>query len=246
MTGCRTLSGLTIASLMLAMPIAAAQVSVIDGEPARAAGEVEQISDKGAHAGPVLPPEDIVTWREEGADMLADPVRTENRRQSVQAVGQLTPVQDGEPVTQLYRGGPTAQPSAPLSSPAQGRTGAVEAVDGQDRCDPGAADRESPTRCAQVIETRSAEFAKPSPTALSPEQKLLVDGRIRNEPVAPDRRIAARSDVDDPDYQQIAAAALQGAPASVAEKPADEEKDPQAQALQNAAIGAVVDVLTPR
>ena len=247
MMGCRILSGMLIAPLMLAGSGVAAQVSVIDGEPARAAGEVEQIGDKDARAGPLLPPDDIVTWRDEGAGVLADPVRTEDRRDSVQSVRQLGPVQDDEPVTQLYRGGRTAQPSAPLSSPAQGRTGAVEAVEGRDRCDPGAADRETPGRCAQVIETRSAEFAKPSPTALSPEQKLLVDGRIRGEPVAADRRIATRSDADDPDYQRIAAAAaLQNAPASAAQKPVDEEKDAQAEALQNAAIGAVVDILTPR
>jgi len=76
---------------------------------------------------------------------------------------------------------------------------------------------------------------------------LLVDGRIRGEPVSADRRIATRSDADDPDYQRIAAAAaLQNAPASAAQKPVDEEKDAQAEALQNAAIGAVVDILTPR
>ena len=43
-----------------------------------------------------------------------------------------------------------------------------------------------------------------------------------------------------------AAAALQNAPASAAQKRVDDEKDAQAEALQNAAIGAVVDILTPR
>lgn len=235
-----------IASLMAAAsPFAAAAQDT--GAPAlQDAGQVEQIADPAARAQPALPADDIVTFRDDAAPAIEASVRTEDSRQSVQAVRQLGPADDGRPVTQLYRGGRTAQPSAPLSSPAQGRTGAVEVVEGRDRCDPGAADAGAPTQCARVIEKRSAEFTKPAPTALSPEQKLLVEGRIRTDHLAPDRRLATRSDVDDPDYQQVAAAALQGAPASAGEKPAQEESETEAQAMQNAVVGGIVDMVQPR
>lgn len=95
-------------------------------------------------------------------------------------VAQLTA--DGDVATsgsQLTSGPRTARESDPLSRPSEGRTGAVARVEGDDRCaDADAANR--PAVCDRAIETRSAEFGRPRTPALSPEQRLLVDQRLRD------------------------------------------------------------------
>src|SRR3546814_10365041 len=65
--------------------------------------------------------------------------------------------------------------------PSDGRTGAVTPVTGEDRCDAAKQDKDKARQeaCAKVIETRAAEFTRPDPTILSPEQRLLVDQRLR-------------------------------------------------------------------
>jgi hypothetical protein len=77
---------------------------------------------------------------------------------------------------QLSRGG-TAEAPAPLSRPADGRTVATTRVAGHDRCDSAKTSR-TPV-CARVIESRAGDYVHPDPLLLSPEQRLLVDQRLR-------------------------------------------------------------------
>ncbi|MGZ8283682.1 MAG: hypothetical protein ACXWUN_12150, partial [Allosphingosinicella sp.] len=118
----------------------------------------------------------------------------------------------GPAPVQLYRGGRTALPSEPLSRPSEGRTSAVAAVTGEDRCDP--ASREGESRrpvCAQVIETRSAEFRRLEPVR-SAEEALMIDQRQREQAASAEaaaRRLADNSgDPDSFNEQSIAAVVL--------------------------------------
>ena len=90
---------------------------------------------------------------------------------------------------QLSKDGKTAQQPQPLSHPTDGRRSDVERLAGTDRCDPADAKR-SRSRCAKVIENRAAEFARPDPNALSPEQRLLLEQEVREG--ALDTQTAAR------------------------------------------------------
>jgi hypothetical protein len=87
------------------------------------------------------------------------------------------------------------QPPQPLSTPEEGRTAAVDPVHGHDRCDAADAKQSKTLQCRKVIENRAAEYVRPSPTRLSPEQKLMVDQQLqaREEAV---RRLANSGQVD--------------------------------------------------
>lgn len=107
---------------------------------------------------------------------------------------QLAPAGAGRQVQpQLATGPRSAQPSDPLSTISQGRDPRMEALVGEDRCDPPKLGRLTATerrRCNSVIERRSAEFQRPAPNELSSEERLL---RFRSEGPAADARNAARS-----------------------------------------------------
>jgi hypothetical protein len=79
-----------------------------------------------------------------------------------------------QPPSQVAKGQRTAEPSQPLSLPADGRTAAVDRVQGKDRCDPATPAAKRSPECSQVIEARADEYSRPEPTELSPEQKLLL------------------------------------------------------------------------
>lgn len=139
------------------------------------------------------------------------PAQLTRRTESRERAAQLTSERGSAPPSQLSRGGTAEQP-APLSRPNEGRTGVVAAVGGHDRCDAAARTAASPD-CARVIETRSAEFARPNPLTLSPEQRLLVDQRLREQSLASRIPGTRSSDADaiDPDSAQgqvVAALAL--------------------------------------
>jgi hypothetical protein len=76
---------------------------------------------------------------------------------------------------QLSTGPRDAQAPQSLSRPADGRTAAVERVVGTDRCDPAMPNEKPSDTCRKVIETRADDYARPKPTELSPEQRLLLD-----------------------------------------------------------------------
>lgn len=147
------------------------------------------------------------------------------------------------PPAQLHSGGRTAEPSEPLSRPSQGRTGAVARVEGDDRCD-AAADRNRAEACARVIETRSAEFIRPDPTVLSPEQRLLVDQRLREAPATARsgaRRLAATgADAESEETQSVASLVLRPPAQRRDEEPAQEQDATAAEAaaIVNAIINA--------
>jgi hypothetical protein len=145
--------------------------------------------------------------------------------------------------TQLYRGGRTAAPATPLSTPDQGKPEAVARLKGHDRCDPGQPDHPSED-CKHAIETRSEEFAHQAPTELTPEQKLLI-GEQRdfiNDPQATVKRIG-RNDVeaDDPSQQSVASIVLAPPP----DKPPAKTPDPTTgQPDLSQAAQAIVDAIT--
>jgi hypothetical protein len=106
------------------------------------------------------------------------PAQISNDAESTAAEAQLTSARAShQQTTQLSSGAPSAQASEPLSRPSEGRTAAVERVGGTDRCDPAVAKEKQSSECKKVIETRADEYQRPSPTELSPEQKLLLAQR---------------------------------------------------------------------
>ena len=84
----------------------------------------------------------------------------------------------GRQPEQLSTEGKTAQAPKPLSRPSDGYEVGVDRLAGADRCDP--AGRSLPrSTCSKVIENRAAEFARPDRSALSPEQRLLLEQEVR-------------------------------------------------------------------
>ncbi|WP_375402181.1 hypothetical protein [uncultured Sphingomonas sp.] len=129
---------------------------------------------------------------------------------------------------QLSTGAASAREPTAISRPIDGRVGGagtVARVEGADRCAPDATG-DRPDVCDSVIETRSAQFARPERPTFSPEQRLLVDQRVREAPLlrgARDRRFDPRAtDPDRADDQAIAAMALDRAGADAALAAADQ------------------------
>lgn len=150
------------------------------------------------------------------------------------------------PPAQLNRGGPTAQAPEALSSPAQGRRGDQAAVGGRDRCDRETSDPALRAACARAIETRSAEFARPDPAVLSPEQRILVEQRLRedrNVQRSPVRRMAqgAATNPDDLNSQEVASLLL-GRP-SAGDDAQDREQPGGADAQAEAAAAIVQAII---
>lgn len=134
--------------------------------------------------------------------------RTQSRGRNEQLT---TERRGGRAPEQLNRGGPTAQPSEPLSRPRDGRTGAVTRVVGNDLCNRPQADPALARACARAIETRAAEFAGPDPAALSPEQRLLAEQRVPTSPTSfrnAARRLAGEGDTDTMAGQGVASLVL--------------------------------------
>jgi hypothetical protein len=146
----------------------------------------------------------------------------------------------GPAPAQLYRGGRTAQPAEALSSPSEGRTGAVARVEGRDRCDPAADGGQAQGRvCAQVIETRASEFERAEPV-VSAEQKLLMEQRLREQASAEGaaRRLATHGgDPDSLEEQGIASLVLRDA--QPPQPPSQEAPPEQTSPIIEAIVGAM-------
>jgi hypothetical protein len=235
MTGIRYLAAATALGLATAAP----------GQDARL--RVEQVGAPGETA---TAPVDQIGPASRRVDSPAPPPSASGPLQqlSTEADSERSPPQlstrpegRGGP-TQLYTGGRTAQPAEPLSRPSQGRTGAVTRVEGEDRCDPAAATAQA-GRCERVIETRSAEFTRPDSIVLSPEQRILVQQRLREAPAGPRmgaKRLAENGDPDSEDSQSIASIVLRS-PTQPREEEAAGEEDAtaaEAAAIVNAIINA--------
>ena len=148
----------------------------------------------------------------------------------------------GPAAQQLTRGARTAQPSQPLSKPEDGRTGSVERVAGSDRCDP-EAERPRVAKCAQVIETRAAEFTRRDPAPLSPEQRIIVEQQARERGGSfgdAARRLAANGDdARSLEAQGVASLVLRAPPAEP--KPAKPDADPAPSEAMTAIVNAIVN-----
>ena len=193
---------LHLALLLLLAPAAQAQrdTSVDQAQlaPEDAALAVPQLSEPGRQI--LAPPPPTATPL---------PSQLTERAQSRERATQLTAERRSAPApAQLSRTGTAEQPT-PLSRPSEGRTAAVTPVTGRDRCDP-ARGPAPPRGCDRVIETRAAEFARPNPLTLSPEQRLLVDQRLRDATATSRSPVvrpadAAAADPDSPESQAVAA-----------------------------------------
>jgi hypothetical protein len=143
--------------------------------------------------------------------------------------------------TQLHTGGRSAQASEPLSQRSEGRTGTVERVTGSDRCNLPQTDPAIVRACARAIETRAAEFARPAPPPLSPEQRLLVDQRLqegRSTVRTAVRRLAEEGEADTVEGQAVASVAI----ANDSRSPAAGRRDEEGTAV-SAETRAVIEAL---
>jgi hypothetical protein len=160
-----------------------------------------------------------------------------NTRDSTAPEVQLTNVGSShDQPAQLTKGPPSAQGSQPLSRPAEGRTAAIERVEGADRCDAALPSAKQSDECKRVIESRADDYTRPPPTRLSPEQKLLLDQQLQTagEDVAGATRRLAASGQSDNSIESLAVASIvlgQNQPEPQPEKEQDPAVDAAAQAV---------------
>lgn len=144
------------------------------------------------------------------------------------------------PTRQVSTAPRDARPPQPLSRPSEGRTAAVEAVRGKDRCDAARADQNR--KCADVIENRAAQFSRREAPVLSPEQKLLADQQTRESAADFEQaaRRLAKSGQTDNSLESLGVASVvlssPGEPPKKEENPDDPAQGEAAQALINAIV----------
>lgn len=193
LTSRRAAAALTLLSLVVGGVSAAAQ----DGDPAPPPAESAQVEQLSTAAGE--PPRTAlpqVGAAEKG--VVAVPAQVGRPARSTAAPRQLAPEER------------SARAFEPLSNPGQSRPAGTERLAGKDACDPGR-DGAMPDICDRPIETRAQQFARPDPTKLSPEQRLLVDQRLRESAsvLLATRRPADWADMpDNKDAQAVASAVL--------------------------------------
>ena len=232
--GCGLL--ISVASTLLpALPAVAQSTSEIDQIPP------QQRSSRADRSGSTQ----IVQPEQSRRDPAGTTLQAGARETRPAPVNQLSTIGERQASPQLYHGGRTAQPSAPLSTPAEGRNTAMSAVQGDDRCDPRlAAHAPLPAQCSRVIETRSADFARPAPTSLSPEQRILIENQSQAEASAGAiRRLSTRGDANAFSDQALASTVLDAAQAA---RPATPEAEPTMDAATAAVIEAIARQGTPQ
>jgi len=148
--------------------------------------------------------------------------------------------------TQLDAGGRSAEAPEALSQRSEGRTGAIERVAGSDRCNQPQTDPAIVRACARAIETRAAEFARPDPPPLSPEQRLLVEQRLqegRSTAKTAVRRLAEEGEANTAEGQAVASVALGNDPRGPAAGRRDEDGSAvsaETKAVIEALVGSLV------
>ena len=104
-----------------------------------------------------------------------------------------------------------------ISSPAQGRTAAIERVSGKDRCDPAIMLIKNRAKCENAVENHADAFAAPEPEKLSPEQALSIDlqfGQGASRLARATGGLASPSETTDPTVPEgVASVLLQPSPA---------------------------------
>jgi hypothetical protein len=217
------------------------QIDAAAGQNGRTA-PIEQVSSSTSTRTILAPPRPVAPPPLEQLSSDAD---------RVSPTRQLTDAdRDAKAPVQLYEGGPTAQPPQALSQRSEGRTGSVTPVEGDDACDAAEADTpEKAKLCRRVIETRAAEFRRPDPTQLSPEQRLLIQQRLRegSTTASATRRLVSDGDADSMEGLAVASIVL-GSPQSREERPVDPAEEAAADAaaaLVTAIIGQTSPTPTP-
>ena len=138
---------------------------------------------------------------------------------------------------QLSNGARSATAAAPLSTPAQGKPEGVVRLEGKDRCDPNSPQAKTPA-CAHAIETRAAEFTRPPPTELTPEQRLLIrQNEAANAPST--RRALKRIGKNDVDADDLGAQSV----ASIVLTPPEAPTPPTPDPTQDVSPGVSTDVI---
>lgn len=146
------------------------------------------------------------------------------------------------PPEQLYRGPSTAQPASPLSTPAEGRVTTATPLSGHDRCDPARNSSRDPT-CQRAIEKRAEEFVRADgPTLLTPEQRLLVQQRLREGAPSTERALS-RLAADNADPNSLSDQAIASQILKQPTEPPAAETQPNATTGDNAAalVEAIVN-----
>lgn len=193
-----------------------------DGEPAPPPAESAQVDQLSSAAG--QPPRAAlpqIGTAEKG--VVAAPAQVGRPARTTAAPRQLAPEER------------SARASEPLSNPGQSRPSATERLAGKDACDPGR-DGPTPDVCDRPIETRAQQFARPDPTKLSPEQRLLVDQRLRESAsvLLATRRPADWADMPDNKDAQAVASAVLDPPGVAREEPVAPESAEAIEALVRA------------
>lgn len=111
-------------------------------------------------------------------DVSSDQVATATRDDRAAQAPQVAPERDRMPQASQLSRGRSASAAEPLSRPRDGRGVPVIPVAGRDGCDRANAGS-SIRACERPIEARSAEYARPEPPRLSPEERLLSNQRAR-------------------------------------------------------------------
>lgn len=205
----------TTAVLLALAPLARAQSgddAKLPPMPAPSTG------DAGVHVGV----DQISSARAATVDRTGDPVEARPPRPDLaQQPSQIGVAEVAPPTEQVSRSTTetgtaqlaprdrSAEAAAALSSRGDSRPAATLRLEGRDRCDDAAA---GDLRCAAVIETRAASYDAPERPTLSPEQRLLVDQRVRVAPAGPlgaAQRLGSNDiDATAPGAQAIASVAL--------------------------------------
>jgi hypothetical protein len=167
------------------------------------------------------------------------PAQLSGSDESAPKQSQLTsPESSDEQPLQVSNAPRNAEPPQPLSNPLQGRTAAVTRVHGKDRCDPADPKTRKSAECSHVIETRAAEFKRPSPTELSPEQKLMIAQKMletTGDLSTATQRLAKSGQPTDALGMGVASIVLDQEQPKKPDKP----DDPQTDAAVQAIIGAL-------
>lgn len=240
---------LVVTGLMWARVATAQAISVLPpggqlppSSEVAASRRVDQVTSRttSTHIAPVYDVTDSISGT---SVTIAQPPKTTSREKSgtSQVARPRLREDESRDTHQLTSSKRTIDAGLAISRPSEGRRQTVVRLAGSDRCDPAAVSSTSasPT-CRRVIENRSEDYVRSDPNPLSPEQKILVDQRIRELPDSPEQAVQriGRNEVDPESSadQGIAAIALRdAAPSSTTrESPSPTPADAAAAALVQA------------
>jgi len=144
--------------------------------------------------------------------------------------------------TQLSTEPRTAQAPEGLSRPSEGRTAAVERVEGSDRCDAAVPKDKQTDVCKKVIESRADDYARSQPPELSPEQRLLIDQQWGPgaADVADATRRLAKAGAPDTSDESLGIASIVLQQSQPPAEPDKKDEDP----ANNAAVQAIIQLVT--